>query len=231
VGKDAIDKPLSHMRKTIARRMAEAKATVPHFYLTTDCDAGGLMSFRQSVNDIAGAEKKVSVNDILIKAVALALRKIPEANVAYLGEKIRHHARVHVGVAVAIEDGLVTVVVRDADQKGVGAIGNEMRDLGERAKARKLRPEEMTGATFTLSNLGMFGIDHFAAIINPPEAAILAVGAVRRQPVVMDGDMIVVGQRMSLTLSCDHRAIDGATGARFLAELVKMIERPPSLAL
>ena len=219
------------MRKTIARRLALAKQTIPHFYLTADCDAAPVVAFRAALNEIAGDEAKVSLNDLVIKASALALRRVPAANASFLGDRIREHGAVHIGVAVAIDDGLVTPVVRDADHKGVAAIARETRDLAARARARKLRPEEMTGSTFTVSNLGMYGIDHFQAIINPPEALILAVGAVRKQPVVLAGDALGVGQRMALTLSCDHRAVDGATGARWLAELIRILERPAALAL
>jgi pyruvate dehydrogenase E2 component (dihydrolipoamide acetyltransferase) len=218
------------MRKTIARRLVEAKTTIPHFYLTSDCDAGPLMEFRAHLNAIAGEEAKISLNDLIVKAVALAFRRIPEANASFLGDRIRYFGRVHVGVAVAIDDGLVTPVVFDADRKGVAAISSEIRDLAARARARKLKPEEMTGSTVSVSNLGMYGIDHFEAVINPPEACIVAVGAVRKQPVVV-GDALAVGQRMALTMSCDHRAVDGALGARVLAELVKLLEHPAALAL
>jgi pyruvate dehydrogenase E2 component (dihydrolipoamide acetyltransferase) len=230
-GGDAfVDRPLSPMRKTIARRLVEAKATIPHFYLTADCDVGPLLDFRAALNAVTGEDGKLSVNDLLIKAVALAFRRVPQANASFLGDRIRYHGRVHVGVAVAIEDGLVTPVVFDADRKGLAAIAAEIRDLAERARARKLRPEEMTGSTISLSNLGMFGVEHFEAILNPPEACIVAVGAARKQPVVV-GDELTIGHRMALTMSCDHRAVDGALGARALAELVKLVEHPAALAL
>jgi len=218
------------MRKTIAKRLVEAKSTVPHFYLTAECDAGPLLDFRAALNAVAGEQAKITVNDLVVKAVALAFRRIPEANASFLGDRIRTYGRVNVGVAVAIDDGLVTPVVFDADRKGVGRISAEIRDLASRARARKLKPEEMTGSTVSVSNLGMYGIDHFEAILNPPEACIIAIGAVKKQPVVA-GDAITIGQRMALTMSCDHRAVDGALGARALAELVRLIEHPAALAL
>jgi pyruvate dehydrogenase E2 component (dihydrolipoamide acetyltransferase) len=227
---DFTDRSLSPMRKTIARRLSESKATVPHFYLTVECDAAPLRAFRAAMNRVLGDDGKVSVNDLIVKGAALALRKVPAANASFLGDRIRTHGRVHVGVAVAIEDGLITPVVRDADQKGLRAISTEVRDLAARARARKLVPEEMTGGTFTVSNLGMYGVTHFEAIINPPEGAVLAVGAVRKIPVVA-GDTLAIGERMSLTLSCDHRVIDGALGATLLQALVEILENPAALAL
>jgi pyruvate dehydrogenase E2 component (dihydrolipoamide acetyltransferase) len=226
-----IDKPLSMMRKTIARRLVEAKTTIPHFYLNGDCDAAPLLAFRAQLNAVVPEEGKISVNDLIVKACAVALRRMPAVNSAFLGDKIRQFGAVHIGVAVSVEDGLLTPVVRDVDGKGLSRINAEIKDLAGRAKNKKLAPEEMTGSTFTVSNLGMFGIDHFQAIINPPEAVILAVGAVRKQPVVGKNDEIVVGQRMGLTLSCDHRVVDGALGAKFLAELVKILENPQALVL
>jgi pyruvate dehydrogenase E2 component (dihydrolipoamide acetyltransferase) len=225
---DDTAKPLSLMRKTIARRLLESKTTIPHFYLTAEADMDAAMDFREQVSQVHGA--KVSVNDLVLKAVALALRKVPEANASFGDDAILQHARVDIGMAVAIEDGLVTPVIRDADKKTLGQIGNEARELATRARDRKLRPEEMTGATFSVSNLGMLGIDHFAAIINPPEAGILAVGRVRKEPVVDKDGKIVVGQRMALTLSCDHRVVDGAVGARLLQAVVAILERPITLA-
>ncbi len=222
-----VEKPLSLMRKTIARRLLESKTTIPHFYLTTEVDMDPAMEFREQVSQVHGT--KVSVNDLVLKAAALALRKIPEANASFGDEAIVQHARVDISMAVAIEDGLVTPVIRDADKKTLGQIANDARELATRARDRKLRPEEMSGGTFSVSNLGMLGITTFSAIINPPEAAILAVGKVRKEPVVK-GDKIVVGQRMSLTLSCDHRVVDGALGARLLQAIVAILERPITLA-
>jgi len=220
-------KPLSMMRRTIATRLLEAKTTVPHFYLTADVDMDAAMEFREQVAQVHGA--KLSVNDLVLKACALALRRVPEANASFTEEAIIQHARVDIGMAVAIEDGLITPVIRDADKKTIGQIASEARELAKRARDRKLRPEEYTGATFSISNLGMMGIRDFAAIINPPEGAILAVGTVRKEPVVKD-NKIVIGQRMSITLSCDHRVVDGALGAKVLQAIVQILERPISLA-
>jgi len=232
-------RPLSMMRKTIARRLTESKQTVPHFYLAIDVDAAPISRIREQINDdlAAGAPRngaaeasppKVSVNDLLIKACAIALGRVPECNASFTPEAILIHRRVDISVAVAIPDGLVTPVVRQADKKSIVTIAHEVRDLAARAKAKKLRPEEMTDGTFGISNLGMFGIDSFAAVINPPEGAILAVGKIREEPVVWEGT-VVPGQRLALTLSCDHRVVDGAVGARFLAELRGLIERPTQM--
>ncbi len=220
-------RPLSMMRRTIATRLLEAKTTIPHFYLTADVDMDAAMEFREQVAQVHGA--KLSVNDLVLKACALALRRIPAANASFTEEAIIQHARVDIGMAVAIEDGLITPVIRDADKKTIGQVGAEARELAGRARDRKLRPEEFTGATFSVSNLGMMGIRDFAAIINPPEGAILAVGSVRREPVVKD-NKIGIGQRMSITLSCDHRVIDGALGAKLLQAIVGILEKPISLA-
>ncbi|HTQ41432.1 MAG TPA: pyruvate dehydrogenase complex dihydrolipoamide acetyltransferase [Polyangiaceae bacterium] len=229
-------RPLSPMRRAIARRLTESKSTVPHFYLTVDVDAGELVKLREDINaEIAASGDaktngdappfKVSVNDLLIKACAVALVAVPECNASFTPEAILVHKRVDISVAVAIPDGLVTPVVRNADQKSIVAIAREVRELASRARARKLKPEEMTEGTFSISNLGMFGIDEFAAVINPPEGAILAVGQVRDVPVV-EGGAVVAGKRLAMTLSCDHRVVDGAVGAAFLAELRRLIEHP-----
>jgi pyruvate dehydrogenase E2 component (dihydrolipoamide acetyltransferase) len=230
-------RPLSPMRKTIARRLAESKATVPHFYLSIDVDAAALVALRERINaELASSEGKsnggaesqplkVSLNDLLIKACAVGLVRVPECNASFTPEAILVHRRVDISVAVAIPDGLVTPVLRRADQKSVVAIAREVRELASRARARKLKPEEMQDGTFSISNLGMFGIDDFAAVINPPEGAILAVGQVRDVPVVQDG-AVVPGKRLAMTLSCDHRVVDGAVGAAFLAELRRLIEHP-----
>lgn len=227
---DYEDIPASNMRKRIAARLTEAKRDVPHFYLMRKLDAAPLLGFRARLNDLLGDRGKVSVNDLIIKAVALALRRVPECNASWEGDAIRRHHRVHIGVAVAIEDGLVTPVVRDADQKGIGAIAAEVRDLAERAKNRALKGHEITGSTFTVSNLGMFGIERFTAILNPPEAGILAVGTTVDEPVIANGQ-IVPGKRMTVTMSCDHRVIDGALGARWLQAFAELFEKPESLAL
>jgi pyruvate dehydrogenase E2 component (dihydrolipoamide acetyltransferase) len=193
-------------------------------------DAAGLLAYRQRLNELLGDRGKVSVNDLVIKAVALALRRTPECNASWTGDAIRRYRHVHVGVAVAIEDGLVTPVIRNADMKGIGAIAAEVRDLADRAKTRRLKAHEIAGSTFTVSNLGMYGIERFTAILNPPEAGILAIGAVTDTPVVQNG-AVVAGKRMTVTMSCDHRVIDGALGARWLAVLAELIEKPESLAL
>jgi pyruvate dehydrogenase E2 component (dihydrolipoamide acetyltransferase) len=227
---DYTDVPASNMRKRIAARLTEAKRDVPHFYLMRTIDAAPLLAFRGRLNELLGDRGKVSVNDLVIKAVALALRRVPDCNASWNGDSIRKYRRVHVGVAVAIEDGLVTPVVFDADLKGIGAIAADVKDLAERAKHRQLKGHEITGSTFTVSNLGMFSIERFTAILNPPEAGILAVGAVVDAPVVKDG-AVVAGKRMTVTMSCDHRVIDGALGAKFLAAFADLLEKPESLAL
>ncbi|MDQ3341184.1 MAG: pyruvate dehydrogenase complex dihydrolipoamide acetyltransferase [Myxococcota bacterium] len=227
---DFEDLPASNMRKRIAARLTEAKRDVPHFYLMRKLDAAPLLGFRARLNELLGDRGKVSVNDLIIKAVALALRRVPECNASWEGDAIRRYHRVHVGVAVAIEDGLVTPVVRDADQKGIGAIAAEVKDLAERAKKRGLKGHEITGSTFTVSNLGMMGIERFTAIINPPEGGILAVGATVDEPVIQ-GDKVVPGKRMTVTMSCDHRVIDGALGAKWLQAFAELFEKPESLAL
>jgi pyruvate dehydrogenase E2 component (dihydrolipoamide acetyltransferase) len=220
-------RPLSMMRKTIARRLTESKQNVPHFYLTIDVDVGAFVELRERINQEIGVDKpdKISLNDLLIKACAVALVRVPECNAQFTPEAILLHKRVDISVAVAVPDGLVTPVVRNADQKSIVAISKETRDLAARARTKKLRPEEMLDGTFSMSNLGMFGIDAFAAVINPPEGAILSIGRVREEPTVRDGQ-IVAGKRLSMTLSCDHRVVDGAVGAAFLAELRALVERP-----
>lgn len=229
-------KPLSPMRKTIARRLTESKQNVPHFYLSIDVDVRALSKFRATVNeelargfkpgdDLAAKPAKVSINDFLIKACALALVRVPACNASFTPEALVFHHRVDISVAVAVPDGLVTPVVRDADKKSLVAIAGEVRDLASRARNKKLSPEEMQDGTFSISNLGMFGIDSFSAVINPPEGAILAVGQVRDTPIVENGQL-VAGKQLGLTLSCDHRVVDGAVGAAFLAELRALLEQP-----
>ncbi len=229
-GAEYVDVPASNMRKRIAARLTEAKRDVPHFYLMRQIDAAALLEFRARLNALLGDRGKVSVNDLVIKGVALALRRLPECNAAWVDDAIRRFSRVHIGVAVAIDDGLVTPVVRDADLKGIGSIAAEVRDLAGRAKSRGLKVHEISGSTFTVSNLGMFGIERFTAIINPPEAGILAIGGVMDVPVIKDGQ-VVAGKRMTVTMSCDHRVIDGALGARWLQILVDLLEHPEALAL
>lgn len=217
---------LSQMRKAIARRLTESKQTVPHFYLTIDVDAEPLMNARKSVNAVLESDGiKISVNDIIIKAVASALKRYPRANASFTDQGIEMHNRVDISVAVAVPDGLMTPVIRNADQLGAAQIGQQVRALAKRARDKKLQPEEYTNGTFSVSNLGMYGIEDFSAVINPPEGAILAVGTVREEPVVKDGQ-VVPGKRMRMTLSCDHRVIDGAIGAEFLQVLRTMLESP-----
>ena len=221
---DYQDIPLTQIRKTIARRLAESIGPVPTFYLTSELDVERVAEMRDAMTEL-GAEYKVSFNDIVLKAVATALQQHPEVNAHWLGDKMRYFNRVHIGMAVAVEDGLITPVIFDADTKGLADISREARELAKRARDRKLKPEEYTGATFSVSNLGMFGIDHFTAIINPPEAAILAVGGVEARIVAVDGQA-AVRKKMNVTMSCDHRVIDGATGAKFLQTLRRLIENP-----
>ncbi|MFT3764429.1 MAG: pyruvate dehydrogenase complex dihydrolipoamide acetyltransferase [Minicystis sp.] len=229
-------RPLSMMRKAIARRLTESKQTVPHFYLTIDVDADALHHLREQINaDLAAGHggdqaPKVSFNDLIIKACAIALRRVPECNAQFTPDAILVHRRVDISVAVAVAEGLVTPVVRDADEKSVLAISAEVRELAARAKAKKLKPEEMANGTFSISNLGMYGIDSFAAVINPPEGAILAIGQVRREPVVK-GESVVPGRRLAMTLSCDHRVVDGAVGATFLKALRQILEHPTQILL
>jgi pyruvate dehydrogenase E2 component (dihydrolipoamide acetyltransferase) len=230
VSDEYVDKPLTPARKTIAARLTQAKREMPHFRLTATVDAGPLADFRRRLNELLGDRGKVSFNDLILKGAALALRRVPECNAAFMGDSIRYFTRVHLGVAVALETGLITPIVRNADLKGIGVISAEVRDLVDRGKRRMLKAPEIQGATFTVSNLGMFGIDQFDAILNPPAACILAVGRIQRMPVV-DNDRIVIGDRLNLTLSCDHRAVDGALGARYMDELRDILERPESLAL
>jgi pyruvate dehydrogenase E2 component (dihydrolipoyllysine-residue acetyltransferase) len=221
---DYQDIPLTQIRKTIARRLAESIGPVPTFYLTAELDVERVAEMREAMIEL-GAEYKVSFNDIVLKAVATALQQHPEVNAHWLGDKMRYFNRVHLGMAVAVEDGLITPVIFDADTKGLADISREARELAKRARDRKLKPEEYMGATFSVSNLGMFGIEHFTAIINPPEAAILAVGGVEDRVVAVDG-AAVIRKRMKVTMSCDHRVIDGATGAVFLRTLRRLIENP-----
>jgi pyruvate dehydrogenase E2 component (dihydrolipoamide acetyltransferase) len=221
---DFNDVALTQMRKTIARRLSESLGPIPTFYLTAEYDMERVVEMRTAMADM-GDEFKVSVNDIVMKSVATALAFHPEVNAHWLGDHMRYFNRVHLGMAVAIEDGLITPVIFDADRKRMSEISREARELAKRARERRLKPDEYTGATFTVSNLGMFGIEHFTAIINPPEAGILAVGTVERQPTYVNGEL-TPRQRMRVTMSCDHRVIDGATGARFLQTLRRMLENP-----
>jgi pyruvate dehydrogenase E2 component (dihydrolipoamide acetyltransferase) len=218
------DEPTSVMRQTIARRLVTSIGPVPHFFLTTEIEMDRVVEMRRSVNEL-DAELKISINDVIIKVAAAALIQHPQVNASFQDRNIRYYERADIGVAVAIEDGLITPIVRSADQKSLSQIAGEVRELAERARSRKLLPEEYTGATFSISNLGMLGIDEFTAVINPPEAAILAIGAVTPKPVVRDGQ-VMVRQMMRVTMSCDHRVIDGATGARFLQTFKRTLENP-----
>ena len=220
------DIKVSQMRKTIAKRLVESIGPVPHFFLTIEVDMDRVQQARAKVNALLeGSGDKVSVNDFVLKATAAALRRHPECNASWGGDHVRRYSHVHIGVAVAVEDGLITPVVKHADLKGLAQISREVREMAGRAREKKLKPEEYTGATFSVSNLGMFGIQEFTAVINPPEAGILAVGRTEEIPVVMNGQ-IVIRPRMKITMSCDHRVIDGATGAKFLQTLQGMLEEP-----
>ena len=220
------DVDVSQMRKTIARRLAESKFTAPHFYLTMEIDMDNAMAARKAVN--ASGDVKISFNDFVVKAVAMALRKHPKVNASWLGDKIRYYNYVNVGVAVAVEEGLLVPVIRNTDAKGLAQISDEVRVLAGKAKDKKLQPAEWEGNTFTISNLGMFGIDEFTAIINAPDACILAVGGITETPVVKNGQ-IVVGNVMKVTLSCDHRVVDGAVGSAFLQTVKANLENPVNM--
>jgi pyruvate dehydrogenase E2 component (dihydrolipoamide acetyltransferase) len=231
--------PVSNMRGIIAKRLLESKTTIPHFYLDIEIDAAPLLELRAQLNTALEKDGvKLSVNDFILKAAAAALRRVPAVNCSWEPDSpaapgqaaIRHHGAAHVSFAVAIEDGLITPVIKDTHLKSLFAISTEAKDLGKRAKTKKLAPAEFTGGTFCVTNLGMMGIDRFCAIINPPNAAILAVGATVKKPVVKD-DQIVIGQRMNLTLACDHRVVDGAVGATYLAALRDLLEKPALLLL
>ncbi|WP_425291451.1 pyruvate dehydrogenase complex dihydrolipoamide acetyltransferase [Aquamicrobium lusatiense] len=231
--------PHDNMRKTIARRLVEAKSTVPHFYLTVDCELDALLGLRKQLNDAAPVRKtekgeepayKLSVNDLIIKALALALKEVPDANVSWTEGAMVKHAHADVGVAVSIPGGLITPIVRKAEEKSLSSISNEMKDLAARARTRKLKPEEYQGGTTAVSNLGMFGIRDFAAVINPPHATILAIGAGEQRAVVKDGE-VKVATVMSVTLSTDHRAVDGALGAELIGAFKRLVENPMGLVV
>ena len=225
------DIALTQMRKTVARRLTESLGPVPHFFLTVDVDMTRALAARKRVNELLAARgAKASINDLVIKAAAVALTHHPECNAWWQGDSIRRFHRVHIGVAVAVPDGLITPVVRDAQAKGLGQISTEVRELAGRAREKKLQPHEYTGSTFSISNLGMFGIEEFTAVINPPEAGIIAVGTVDERPVAVAGE-VVVQPRMRVTMSCDHRVIDGAQGARFLATLKSFLEEPAAILM
>jgi pyruvate dehydrogenase E2 component (dihydrolipoamide acetyltransferase) len=224
VGKESFEEiPVSQMRKTIARRLSESKFTAPHFYLTMEINMDKAVEARKSMNEVAPV--KISFNDMVIKAVAAALRQHPDVNVSWLGDKMRKNHHVHIGVAVAVKDGLLVPVIRFADNKSLSHIATEVKDLAQKAHDKKLQPSDWEGSTFTISNLGMFGIEEFTAIINTPDACILAVGGIKETPIVKNGQ-IVPGNVMKVTLSCDHRAVDGAVGSAFLKTLKGLLEDP-----
>ena len=222
------DHPVSQMRKVIAKRLSESKFTAPHFYLTIEIDMSNTWASRKQLNEAAGV--KISFNDIILKACAAALRKHPAVNSSWMDTSIRYNEEINIGVAVAVEDGLMVPVIKNADQKSLTYINSEVRELAEKARERRLSPDQMTGNTFTISNLGMFGIEEFTAIINSPDACILAVGGIQDKAVVHNGE-IVARKRMKVTLSCDHRVVDGATGSQFLQTLKLMIENPVGIML
>ena len=212
------------MRRTIAKRLVTSLGPIPHFFLTVEIEMDRAAEMRAAINALE-PELKLSINDIIIKVAAAALVQHPQVNASFQDKAVRYYDHADIGVAVAIEDGLITPIIRAANQKSLSQIASEVRDLADRARNRKLRPEEYMGATFSISNLGMFGIDEFTAVINPPEGAILAVGAMSPKPVVRD-NQVVVRQMMHVTMSCDHRVIDGATGAKFLQTFKKILENP-----
>jgi pyruvate dehydrogenase E2 component (dihydrolipoamide acetyltransferase) len=226
---DFEDFPLSQMRKTIAKRLVESLGPVPHFFLRITVDMSRILEARKRVNRVLERDgEKVSINDFFLRATAQALVRHPEVNAHWNGDSIRRHYRVHLGVAVAVEDGLITPVVQDANRKGLAEISREVRELAIRGREKRLQPEEYTGSTFSVSNLGMFGIHEFTGVINPPEGGILAVGGIEETPVAEAGE-VVVKPLMKVTMSCDHRVIDGATGARFLQTLKEMLEEPAAI--
>src|SRR5437660_1833097 len=230
---DVLEIPLTTMRRTIARRLTQSMQTAPHFYVTSVIDTGKLAQLRQQINEYAAqlpSPVKVSFNDLIVKAVAHALLRMPEVNVSFAEDRILQKKQVHMGVAVALEQGLIVPVVHNADKLGMLDLARETQRLAEAARTGKLRPEDLSGGTFTVSNLGMFDVDSFTAVINPPESAILAVGSITPTPVVVDGQ-VIVRNRMKVTLSADHRAIDGATAARFLQEVKRLLEEPFGLLL
>jgi len=222
------------MRSVIAKRLLESKTTIPHFYLEIEVDAKPMLDLRAQLNDVLGKQSpavKLSLNDFVLKAAAEAVRRVPAVNASFTGDGIQQFADVQLSFAVAIAEGLITPIVREAQNKSLIQISGEAKELAAKAKAGKLKPEEFQGGTFTVSNLGMLGIDSFYAIINPPQAAILAVGNIVKKPVVDANDNIVVGSRQIITLSCDHRVVDGAVGAAYLKELRELIEKPALLLL
>lgn len=222
------EEPVSQMRKTIARRLAESKFSAPHFYLKMEVEMSKAIESRKAINELSPV--KISFNDMVVKAVAIALRSNPKVNSSWLGDKIRYNNHINIGVAMAVEDGLLVPVVRFADNKSLSQIASEVKVYSQKAKDKKLQPADWEGNTFTISNLGMYGIDDFTAIINPPDACILAVGGIKETPVVKNGQL-AAGNIMKLTLSCDHRVVDGATGAAFLQTLKNLLENPVTMLI
>jgi pyruvate dehydrogenase E2 component (dihydrolipoamide acetyltransferase) len=225
--------PLSGMRKTIAARLLESKTTIPHFYLQAEIDAEPLVTLRHSINAAAESSGlgKLTVNDFILKATVVAATRVPLANAAFGGDSIVQFANVQLACAVAVEEGLVTPVIREAQKKSIGQISAEIKDLASRARSKKLKPEEYQGGTITVSNLGAYGVEQFYAIINPPQAVIVSVGTIVKKPVINAAGQVVPGQRIILGVSCDHRVVDGAIGAQFLGELKKFLEQPTLLLL
>lgn len=230
---EVLEIPLTTMRRTIARRLAQSMQSAPHFYVTSVIDTGKLGDLRKQINEYAATDPnpvKVSFNDLIIKAVAVALQRLPQVNVSFAEDKLIQKKQVHIGIAVALEQGLIVPVLHNAEKRGILDIAREARRLAESARTNKLRPEDLSGGTFTISNLGMFEVDSFTAVINPPESAILAIGSITPTPAVVDGQ-VVVRDRMKVTLSSDHRALDGAVAARFLLEIKHLLEEPFGLML
>jgi len=231
-GPDVEITPLSKLRSRIGRRMTEAKQQTPHFYVTTEMDVEALLNLRQQLNaSLEEGAAKISVNDMIVKATALTLRKFPNLNSHFYGDRVVRHKRIHIGIAVALEEGLINVVARDADRTALGTMAAQNRDMVARAREGKVRSDDIEGATFTISNLGPYDVDQFIAIINPPEAGILAIGAAKQVPVVRADGALGTGWRMKVTISVDHRVSDGAEAARFLQEMKKLVENPMSLLI
>ncbi|MCB8987337.1 MAG: 2-oxo acid dehydrogenase subunit E2 [Ardenticatenaceae bacterium] len=229
-GPETTEIPTSRLRQAIARRMTESKTTVPHFYVTSDIDMGAALALRKQINALVPEEQKVTVNDMIVKAAALALEQFPNLNAAFAGDKIIRHNRIHVGTAVAVEGGLLTVVQKNTNLTPLAQIASDNREMIGRARSGKVKPEDIEGSTFTVSNLGAYDVESFVAIINPPDAAILAVGSAQQVPVVIDGQL-AVGTRMKATISADHRVTDGAEAARFMQALKAILEEPLRLLL
>lgn len=229
-GNDITEVPATRMRQAISRRMTESKTTIPHFYVTTEIDMAAALKLRKQINEALPEDSKATVNDLIVKAAALALRQFPNINASFAGDKIVQHNRVNVGTAVAVEGGLLTIVQKETDASSISKIARDHKEMIARARDGKVKPEDVEGATFTVSNLGAFEVDHFVAIINPPNAAILAVGSARQVPVVVNGEL-AIGTRMKATISADHRVTDGAEAAQFMQLLKSILEEPLRLLL